>query len=56
MDIENFIDYNIANIYVGNLDWPGNNVCIWNIKQMTVNHPEAILWTGWTVEMVSQRH
>jgi len=42
MDIENFIDYNIANIYVGNLDWPGNNVCIWRYKTDDGKyHPEA---------------
>ena len=26
MDITNFIDYQIAEIYVGNTDWPGNNI------------------------------
>jgi len=25
LDIDNFIDYNIANIYANNRDWPGNN-------------------------------
>ncbi|MDG5768074.1 CotH kinase family protein [Balneolales bacterium ANBcel1] len=25
LDIDNFLDYNIANIYINNLDWPGNN-------------------------------
>jgi hypothetical protein len=25
LDIDNFIDYNIANIYANNQDWPGNN-------------------------------
>ena len=25
LDINNFIDYNIANIYANNQDWPGNN-------------------------------
>ncbi|MBP3192188.1 CotH kinase family protein [Natronogracilivirga saccharolytica] len=25
LDIDNFIDYNITNIYIANRDWPGNN-------------------------------
>jgi hypothetical protein len=29
MDIENFTDYNIANIFVYNHDWPGNNTELW---------------------------
>jgi len=32
MDIENYIDYNIAHIFSGNIDWPGNNVCIWRYR------------------------
>ncbi len=29
IDVENFIDYHIAEIYTGNYDWPHNNVKIW---------------------------
>ncbi len=29
MDIENFATYQIANIYVMNTDWPGNNIQYW---------------------------
>jgi len=29
MDIENFIDYMICEIYIGNTDWPGNNIKYW---------------------------
>lgn len=29
IDIDNCIDYYIAQIYVANVDWPGNNVKIW---------------------------
>ena len=25
LDVDNFIDYNIVNIYIANRDWPGNN-------------------------------
>ena len=29
MDMDNFIDYNIAKQYIGVYDWPGNNVDYW---------------------------
>lgn len=29
IDLLNFIDYNIIEIYFGNLDWPNNNVELW---------------------------
>ena len=29
VNIENFIDYYIIQIYVGNTDWPGNNIKFW---------------------------
>lgn len=32
IDIDNFIDYNVAEIFFGNTDWPGNNVSIWRYK------------------------
>lgn len=32
MDIDNFIDFQIAHIYVGNIDWPQNNVRLWRYK------------------------
>jgi hypothetical protein len=32
IDIDNFIDYNVAEIFFGNTDWPGNNVSTWRYK------------------------
>jgi hypothetical protein len=29
MDIENFITYEVSQIYFGNTDWPGNNIKYW---------------------------
>ncbi len=29
MDLDNYIDYQLAQIFVGNTDWPGNNVKFW---------------------------
>jgi len=29
MDVENFLEYQIANIYFDNQDWPGNNIKFW---------------------------
>jgi hypothetical protein len=30
IDIDNYITYQIANIYLDNTDWPGNNIKFWN--------------------------
>ncbi len=32
MDMDNFMDYMISEIYYGNTDWPNNNVKIWKKK------------------------
>jgi len=32
IDIDNFIDYYIANIFVNNNDWPGNNNQLWRYR------------------------
>ncbi len=32
IDVENFIDYQIANIYANNTDWPGNNIDFWRLR------------------------
>ncbi|TVQ92247.1 MAG: T9SS C-terminal target domain-containing protein [Bacteroidetes bacterium] len=35
IDTENYIDYQIANIYAANTDWPGNNVDYWRKRTNT---------------------
>lgn len=35
MDIENYKNYQIAEIYINNLDWPGNNMKIWRERTET---------------------
>jgi hypothetical protein len=32
IDINNFTDYQIANIYASNADWPGNNTDFWRLR------------------------
>ncbi len=32
MDEKNFIDYQIANIFADNTDWPGNNIDYWRLR------------------------
>ena len=32
MDVVNFMDYNIAQIYARNTDWPGNNMDYWRLR------------------------
>lgn len=41
MDMENFIDYMIAELYVGNVDWPQNNISYW--RKSGGYHPDAPL-------------
>lgn len=33
IDVENFIDYQLSQIYFANTDWPGNNVVVWKYKR-----------------------
>lgn len=33
MDISNFVDYVIAQIYIDNTDWPGNNIKFWRPQE-----------------------
>ena len=40
MDIENFTDYFISNIYARNTDWPHNNIEFWR-KKTTQYEPDA---------------
>lgn len=32
MDVDNFADYNIAQIFAVNTDWPGNNIDYWRLR------------------------
>lgn len=42
IDIDNYINYYVAEIFFGNTDWPGNNVAIWRYKTEDGKyHPEA---------------
>jgi hypothetical protein len=42
MDVDNFIDYQLSQIYFANSDWPGNNVISWKYKTDDGKyHPEA---------------
>ena len=37
MDMNNFIDYQIAQIFLGNTDWPGNNIKYYQPQTSAVN-------------------
>lgn len=41
MDIDNFIEYNVLQIYCDNRDWPGNNVRIWR-KRIENYNPNSL--------------
>lgn len=32
IDVDNFIDYQVLQIYVGNMDWPHNNIRAWRVR------------------------
>jgi len=32
MDVSGFIDYQVANIFAANTDWPGNNIKYWRLR------------------------
>ncbi len=43
MDVSSFIDYQIANIFAANTDWPGNNIKYWRLRtnQYMPNAPKG---------------
>lgn len=43
MDVTSFIDYQIANIFSANTDWPGNNIKYWRLRtnQYSPNAPQG---------------
>lgn len=44
IDIGNFIDYYIANIYCGNTDWPANNNVFWRYKTANGGYDDEAEW------------
>ena len=44
LDVENFIDYYIANIYSANADWPGNNNSFWRYKPENGGYDDSAVW------------
>lgn len=47
IDVDNFIDYNIANIFINNVDWPHNNIAYWRYRtdgEHRIKHPKDGRW------------
>jgi len=44
LDVDNFIDYYITNIYSGNTDWPGNNNVFWRYKTDNGGYDSTAVW------------
>jgi len=44
IDIDNFIDYYIANIYSGNTDWPANNNVFWRYQTTNGGYDDTAKW------------
>ncbi|MCC5921509.1 MAG: CotH kinase family protein [Cyclobacteriaceae bacterium] len=47
MDTGNYIDYLIAQIYNGNIDWPGNNIDYWRYNRKEFRQEEGQLDGRW---------
>ncbi len=41
MDIQSFIDHYCFEIYIGNVDWPLNNICCWRTREAGTGAPFA---------------
>ncbi len=39
IDLDSFIDYYAAEIYIGNRDWPDNNYALWRTRGMHISSP-----------------
>ncbi|WMJ74592.1 CotH kinase family protein [Cytophagaceae bacterium ABcell3] len=37
IDIANYIDYHLAQVFYGNHDWPGNNILYWRLHNGNIN-------------------
>ncbi|MDR3314852.1 MAG: CotH kinase family protein [Oscillospiraceae bacterium] len=44
LDVDNLIDYYIANIYSANTDWPGNNNVFWRYKTDNGGYDGTAVW------------
>ncbi len=47
MDLESFIDFLLANIYVKNTDWPGNNQLFWRYITTDQDSPSGVTDGRW---------
>ena len=47
IDIDNFIDYNIAQMFYGNYDWPHGNVKFWSYRSHIFDDPISIVDGRW---------
>lgn len=47
IDIDNFIDYNIAQMFYGNYDWPHGNVKFWSYRNYIFDDPISIVDGRW---------
>ena len=55
MDVDNFIDYQVLNIFARNTDWPGNNTECWKYLDGTItpgnSHPTDGRWRWMVFDM-----
>ena len=51
MDVENFADYIILNVFTGNTDWPGNNLLYWRPRTDTGRWRWILHDTDWGLDL-----
>jgi len=62
IDVQEYINYYISQIYFGNYDWPGNNVRVWRdqnggkFRWMLFDTDASTGWIGWGANVASPDH
>jgi len=62
IDLQEYMNYYITQIYLANYDWPGNNVRVWRDKNngkfrwMLFDTDASSGWTGWSSSVANHYH
>jgi len=62
IDVQEYINYHIAQVYLANYDWPGNNVRVWRDKNngkfrwMLFDTDASSGWIGWGADVATHNH
>jgi len=62
IDLDQYLNYHIAQIYLANYDWPGNNVRVWRDKDggkfrwMLFDTDASAGWRNWSTSVANPNH